>query len=165
MNRLIHYSENPVLQAYSAEQDSHRPFKPKGLWLSVEGRNDWKEWCLSEGFGLDRLKCAAEVRLDPAANILRLSTEEAILDFTRRYGRAPLIDLPGLNDIDWSGAASDYQGIIIAPYQWRLRLDDRTFWYYGWDCASGCVWDAAAISSITQIEAPDIMLELASEDS
>ena len=22
------------------------------------------------------------------------------------------------------------------------------FWYYGWDCASGCIWDPAAVAEI-----------------
>lgn len=26
-----------------------------------------------------------------------------------------------------------------------MRLDNRCTWYYGWDCASGCIWDKDAI--------------------
>ena len=35
------------------------------------------------------------------------------------------------------------------------RLDMETRWYYGWDCASGCVWDASAVQSVEPL--PDFV--------
>ena len=50
---------------------------------------------------------------------------------------------------NWAPTAAQYAGVIIAPYQWERRLDgDASDWYYGWDCASGCIWNADAIASI-----------------
>lgn len=46
---------------------------------------------------------------------------------------------------DWIDVASRYSGIEIAPYQWKRRIHPSTFWYYTWDCASGCIWDLSAI--------------------
>ena len=41
---------------------------------------------------------------------------------------------------DWKLIAQEFDGIEIAPYQWEIRMDYNFFWYYGWDCASGCLW-------------------------
>jgi len=35
--------------------------------------------------------------------------------------------------------SKEYDGIEIAPYQWDARLS--LIWYYGWDVASGCIWN------------------------
>ena len=53
--------------------------------------------------------------------------------------------------IDWPKVAERYDGIIIAPYQWSRRLDGP-MWYYGWDCASGCVWRARAVLELKSME-------------
>ncbi len=45
-----------------------------------------------------------------------------------------------------------YQGIIIAPYCYSIRLDNDCFWYYPWDCASGCIWDATAIAALVPVQ-------------
>jgi hypothetical protein len=52
--------------------------------------------------------------------------------------------------IDWLRVAQKSAGIIIAPYIWERRL--HLPWYYGWDCASGCVWDAAAVLSVKRLK-------------
>jgi len=44
--RLLHYSKKPITELRSVSQDdqSQRGFKPRGLWVSVEGKHDWREW-------------------------------------------------------------------------------------------------------------------------
>ncbi len=29
-------------------------------------------------------------------------------------------------------------------------------WYYGWDCASGVIWDAEAVAELRPTDAPDL---------
>ena len=41
--------------------------------------------------------------------------------------------------IDWKKVASKYDGIEIVPYQPKARMN--LLWYYGWDIASGCIWN------------------------
>lgn len=67
---------------------------------------------------------------------------EEIDSFTHRYGIPGFFGSPMIN---WPAVAIEYQGVIVAPYSWERRNS----WYYPWDCASGCIWDAAAIESIT----------------
>src|SRR5262245_25168 len=123
--------------------------KPSGLWLSVE--DDWELWCRDENFGVDRLAHRYEVTLRGDANLLTLSTCEHIDAFTARFSE-PLAASRSYHSIDWARVKDLYQGIVIAPYLWERRLAPHTLWYYGWDCASACVWDTAAIEEVRKCE-------------
>lgn len=159
MSRLLHYSNTPVATVYSVEQKvgvpRYRHDKPTGLWVSVEGEDDWRTWCESESFGNPSAQVCHEVTLSPGAKILRIATEGALREFSHTFGFERYPRLPEYPDhvnvagIAWDHLSHCYQGIIIAPYQWECRLDDRVGWYYGWDCASGCIWDASAVATIT----------------
>jgi hypothetical protein len=154
--RLIHYSASPVtcVQSRSQPFTEFQHQKPKGLWVSVEGKADWKDWCQMENFGLDRLAVGNVVTLAATANILRLRSACDLDDFTRTYGVPFHWQHSGSHlgsGIQWPVVAMAHQGIIIAPYIWSRRMDFG--WYYGWDCASGCIWDAGAIETIGVLSA------------
>ena len=114
--------------------------KPHGLWLSVQGEDDWKSWCEAEQFNLESFKHTYQIILHDNADILHISTLKEIDAFSKHYAK-PIagINLPYVY-IDWVEVAKDYDGIIIAPYLHKRRYTDHTFWYWGWDCASGCIW-------------------------
>ena len=142
---LSHYAAQPLeaLKPTNAAE-GHTPYKPRGLWLSVDGEDDWPAWCVSEGFGLDRLKVRHAVTLRADARILHLRDANELVAFTREFAKPE----PSHRDsmyIDWEKVGAKHQGLIIAPYCWQKRLD--LMWYYGWDCASGCIWDVSAIKT------------------
>jgi hypothetical protein len=123
--------------------------KPAGLWVSVDGEQDWKEWCESEKFSVDKLTIRHRVVLRDKAPILTLASAQEILEFQDTYGKPDILNeliQSKYMAIDWPRVATEYAGIIIAPYQWCLRMD--LMWYYSWDCASGCIWDISAIERI-----------------
>lgn len=104
---------------------------------------------MSVGAGSLGLTHATEIVLSPTANILRLASGEDLDAFTEEYGFDPYSMRGGfIHDIRWPDIAAKYQGIIIAPYIWSRRMTNHTFWYYGWDCASGCIWEANAIEKL-----------------
>lgn len=154
--RLLHYSDNPIGALYSFEQPSHDLAwsggrKPSGLWVSVEGPDDWRSWCEAEGFRDCDSQVTTEVILAPEHGVLIIDTLEALLAFHEEsrmkggYSAAREV-------IDWPRVAERHQGIIIAPYRWEQRLDAPCDgWYYSWDCASGCIWDASAIAGLRQV--------------
>lgn len=152
--RLLHYSDKPVKKITRREQDNEEYFtyqKPTGLWVSVEGEDDWLSWCRAESFGLEQLKRVHEVILSPDANILRIGTKKGIDAFTEEFGKVmdyPIESRLKQKAIQWRDVADRYQGIIIAPYVWERRLHVGTDWYYAWDCASGCIWEPKAIADI-----------------
>jgi hypothetical protein len=126
--------------------------KPSGFWVSVESDDEdsygWSNWCLDNDFDVAKLANVHEVTLAAGANILRINTAEELRTFTRAWD-LPTYRPPKLGErINWQGVAELYQGILITPYLWSERLSNEAFWYYGWDCASGCIWDLAAIESI-----------------
>lgn len=171
--RLIHFSASPkVIEPRTVKQIGPTPnghnymgAKPQGLWVSDEDDEyGWKWWCQNEEFKLDKLVYEHLVTLRPGAKILYIRSAKALDRFTTQYkderaGTATKVlakgrsykDRQTVMDIDWALVAGLYQGIIITPYIWSRRLEPYTSWYYGWDCASGCIWDADAILAITPL--------------
>lgn len=159
---LMHYASSPITFDPSREYRQNKPRcfgKPEGLWVSVLGEDDWPTWCESEGSFTNTLAAAHQVTLRPDAAIRRISTPAGIdsfhetyaihTDFEFRYGvghhRWP---------IDWARVVTEYDGIIIAPYQYSRRFSPD--WYYGWDCASGCIWNLDAIVAVEQTDTPSL---------
>lgn len=149
-DNLIHFSDAPITELLERQQDPDF-FKPVGLWVSVEGNGDgWSDWCRNEDFRDCSKQLAYRITLRPKANVLRLTGDD-LEDFTARYP-APrdVMRLPGY--IDWPRVVADYDGIIIAPYSWKMRLSMATRWYSSWDCASGCIWNPRAVSELRLLE-------------
>lgn len=151
---LEHWSsESPSIDRARISGDGFRcRHKPNGFWVSVAGPHDWPAYLV----GLRGTRGAVpayrhRIELAPDARILTLDSAEAILAFSRDHGLASIhgTPVPPGDAIDWDLVEREWQGIIIAPYQPTLRRDPRTRWYYGWDCASGCIWDPAAILDIS----------------
>lgn len=157
--RFIHFSSSGLDEVKSTSQDVKgvEPFfKPRGLWFSVEGNDDgWKSWCEGEMFRTAHLAIQTEIIFKETARIFRISSPEEIDTFTEKYVlHAGVFAQLGLRPgfvIDWAKLATEFDAIVIAPYQWQRRLSEHTMWYYSWDCASGCVWNADAISEIRQL--------------
>lgn len=129
--------------------------KPDGLWVSVKGDDDWQQWTQREEFSADSTVDENEhtVTLADTAQLLTVGTVAHIDAFTAEYGLPGLAyDIPDGWRIDWPRLAREYDGIIIAPYQWRRRNNLSTFWYAGWDCASGCIWNLDAIAAVVTPE-------------
>ncbi len=171
--RLIHYSTEHLTEVRNAAQQlpegdvigrGDRCDKPAGLWISVEGEDDWLEWCKGAGFGLSRLTHPTEIVLSPKARVLRVEGDVALREFHRTYkcqpwyadkmnGSTRLFDGSAIR---WGDIAEEYDGVIIAPYVWSLRLDMDARWYYGWDCASGCLWNNRAVSELRPLPTVEI---------
>jgi len=150
VGRLIHYADRR-LEVVRAPDKQVIGSKPSGLWVSVAGPDDWSSWCQSEGFRLSRLAYAAEIEPVGGARILHLRGPSWIDHFHNAYAVSEPRLLRGLT-IDWPTVSRKYDGIVIAPYVWSRRLDGDARWYYGWDCASGCIWNPNAIAIARQLE-------------
>lgn len=163
MNTLTHYTKEPRtlnrVRRYTQLAPDTFSNKPIGLWVSVDGEDDWYDWCTREGFFVDGLKHAHRVTLADDAAILWVATRDDFISFVEVYGRTEhrsrsmVVEYAGRGfteiAIDWPAIARDYDGVIIAPYLWGFRLSHM--WYYGWDCASGCIWNLDAIADFNPI--------------
>ena len=115
--------------------------KPKGLWYGIN--DSWIDWCASKEMDwvYDHIH---EVILDES-KILKITNLDEFDDFEKEYGDVNPI-LAGMKTIRFDKVAEKYSGIEITPYLYERRLS--SMWYYGWDCASGCVWAQDAIKEI-----------------
>lgn len=163
--RLIHFADAPVkLDTLIARgQEERGDFKPRGLWVSDEDDFGWREWCIEENFNLGMLTHVHEVTLSNTANIKFLRTPDEIIAFGREFAmtHGPLAYMNAIRGmlyaLDWVRVIQRWGGIVITPYQWSCRLNHDCFWYYGWDVASGCIWEPTAIGTILLrevVEAP-----------
>jgi hypothetical protein len=154
------YAKRPMGRLYTMAQPQNAPGwpappKPRGLWLSVDGPDDWYAWCMSERFPCGHLRY--KVRVD-TARCLHMTTAEELRNFTKTYhfDVSHIYNRPGERQLNWYGhyinwreVARDYPGIIISPYQWQSRME--FMWYYTWDCASACVWDMEIIGRVKRM--------------
>ena len=74
-------------------------------------------------------------------NVLQIKTNDEMLQFNSEY-KADVYMKDAGEAIDWKKVASKYGGIEINPYQYD---DAMLLWYYGWDIASGCVWNLSGV--------------------
>lgn len=139
---LSHYSDSDVLSPHSVHQDGDpERMKPSGLWVSVDGPEDWPWWCTSEQFRDIDAQHHWRITLAESNRVLVLSSVADLEKFNSEYR-----DRWDWGYIRWADVARKWSGIIIAPYQWEYRFGP--LWYYSWDCASGCIWDASDIESV-----------------
>lgn len=149
--RLVHFSEEYFKfdpnRSYRQQRGGND--KPSGLWLSDESDYGWKQWCRDNEFRTNGLKCVTRFAVDEK-QILIISSLTQIESFSDEYGCRPSWVKSGikLKFIDWEKVTENYAGVIITPYINEARLLCKFFWYYGWDCASGCVWDLSALEMI-----------------
>lgn len=165
--KLSHFSDNPISEVYSEYQHTEHCYcgfkrfdKPAGFWVSVDGEDDWPYWCGQEGYRDIEAQYHYQVELAKESRILRLENYNQIVQFGREWCPPWMFDQTsdGRNryawGVDWARLAELYQGIIISPYSWDARADSSMNWYWGWDCASGCIWDASAIADLTLVRNP-----------
>lgn len=157
MSPLYHYSSAPIDGPIvsSDEQIEHWMMrgKPTGFWVSCcedvdanGGTCGWWDWCTLEEWRLESLVFRHTVTLTADARILRITSSDEIRDLAKKYPFQRRLSGKDQLFPNWRAIATEYQGVIISPYQWDCRYD--VDWYYGWDCASGCIWDADAIESV-----------------
>lgn len=161
-----HWAREPVKLRRMDYVQSGFP-KPNGLWFDAD--EDWKRWCESTDYELENLRYRHTVtvidesrilclknaraidtftgkyRLSLSSGIQFLQSENERETFTNRYGRDIFSEIQAQfsNSISWPEVAAKYSGIVIVPFS---RARSSTYlWYYGWYCASGCVWDTSVI--------------------
>ena len=130
--------------------------KPEGLWYECQDGSSetWKEFC---EFGLTAGYSKYDSTYNVVLNdyeILFIPDEYHFEKFYKMYSVPHPADPDGKKgydkQIDWPRVAKDYAGIEICPYLSSKRNDDDSFWYYGWDVASGCIWDASGVKELVK---------------
>lgn len=164
---FYHFSEKPLEFDYNynyKKDPRYLQLKPSGFWVSDENEYGWKEWCIDGAFRLEELKHCSKVTLNQDNNILFVRSKKDMLAFNKNYSKKmmtekEIADYPKwfkedycLRILNLEKLYKDYGGIVITPYRWAFRLEVNFHWYYGWDCASGCIWDLKNIKEVELIE-------------
>jgi hypothetical protein len=136
-SKWIHFSEIPPDKfKFRNTPDQNMTMKPFGLWIG-EG-TEWLDFITNAGQGLTLHDYVYNVTPN-FSTILHISDDQQIIQFNDTYSMDEM-------RINWFRVSQDYSGIIIAPYNWKFRL--KYMWYYGWDVASGCIWNEKGIQNI-----------------
>ena len=127
---------------------SHSSDKPKGLWYQID--DSWEEWCkynMPQWLGTSsRGAYKTNIEIDKT-NVLVIKTLEDFDNFHNKY-RALNIYYNKLVNINWERVSEEYDGIEISDYFYERRLTGWCSWYYGWDLASGCIWNTNIIKVV-----------------
>lgn len=137
------------------QEDSISMFcKPRGIWYAPD--NEWADWCRENM--PTQYESAYELEIN-YANILIIRSECHLHSFYNKYRKSKNKHSQSIcwsidsSPIDWIKVSKEYKGIEIIPYLSNLRLVFQ--WYYGWDVASGVIWDLSAIKSSRIIPIPN----------
>ena len=115
--------------------------KPNGFWYGFG--SEWIDWTRSEmPDWIGKYIYSVDIG---TTNVLQIKTHMELMQFSREYSQVGLMSKVYREGevIDWKKVASKYDGIEINPYQFEARY--KYLWYYGWDIASGCVWNLSGV--------------------
>lgn len=143
-NTRLHLTHASEIKKMDTKQKPEGP-KPRGLWYAVGF--GWLDFTTNDftSFYEEKEVYAFEISLN-GLNVLRITNYDELLKFEDVY-LAPNENeyMKGRKfDVDWSKVAEHYDGIEIAPYIYKARMGH--FWYYGWDVASGCIWNTSKLN-------------------
>ena len=138
----VFISKTPYTEFRNVQQKKppHPMVKPQGLWYGCG--DAWVEWVRSESpEWLEASNYLYEVKTD--GKVLKISNDEEFEELEAEFG----IQSPFGRLIDWELIQKEgYGGIEICPYNMQRRM--KSDWYYGWDVASGCIWDSSSIQDV-----------------
>lgn len=140
--------------------------KPRGAWYSWG--SIWTEFLMSSDWGrkwIKKYKYAFKLTID-FSKIIRIRTPSDFRSFNEKY-KVPCSEIEHYDGpnwqgfkkkdykkfkfpdlIDWTKVVKKYHGIDI---RYNDKEDERYFWYRGWDCSSGCIWNEKAIKKVVEI--------------
>ncbi len=141
----LHLTHDNDLKKMDSKQRAGGP-KPTGLWYAVGfGWLDFTTHEHTSFYQYDDAVHAFEISLD-GLNVLRITSYEELVKFEERYVMIKQDDPYSVGkgwDINWAEVSETYDGIEIAPYIYKARMTHK--WYYGWDVASGCIWNTSSL--------------------
>ena len=140
-----HFDINKFLPIVNQDHDWTKP-KQGGLWASqVDTEYDWKQWCISEDFHIDRLNTYFTFELTPDARICHLRT---CYDLKKLPELQPIV-VSSYYKIDFENAMKTYDAIQLhlseqPEYDYK---EDLYFKLYGWDCDSILILNPSVIKA------------------
>ena len=142
---------NSEIDMYELPQVNHS-FKPKGLWYSFAGKDNWTNWLKNWGSSEWDLNYDHVIMFETSGNILKINNEQDAKDFIDKYQKFD----NNMWWVDWHKVAQDYDGIEFHN-QWQYRdleyggsnegYSQPSTFLYGLDIDSGCLWNTTTITN------------------
>ena len=116
--------------------EPHPWVKPLGgMWSSpVDSENTWEDWCLGNGFGLEKLDKQFRFILAEGSKVLRIGSNKDLDElYSQGYKRYDFDQYPYLHDDQYY---LDFEKILADGYDAiQVTITNETYWsLYGWDC-------------------------------
>lgn len=126
--------------------------KPYGLWYSWGSSwLDYLNYPQSNGWWTERLnsyKHIYQIILN-YKKIILIKEYKDFQNFTNLFGvQVSNSKLMYPYRIKWRHVASHFAGIDI---RFNQDADTNFYWYKGWDCSSGCIWNKIGLAKIRKI--------------
>ena len=143
-NTRLHLTHDSELKRVNTPQKRNGP-KPNGLWYCVGfGWLDFTTSDFKTFYTIGNRVHAFDISLD-GLNVLKITNYKDLVSFEKIYLVPDEQRYMNKYSIDWAKVAENYDGIEIAPYIYEARHEHP--WYYGWDVASGCIWNTTNLKS------------------
>jgi hypothetical protein len=140
-NDRIHMSEHDLPKLHNTTSKLTIKAKPTGFWYGFG--SSWIDWVNME---VPEWNYNHIFKIEVNQNkILQINTLDKLIEFDNNFS----VQVSYFKNIDWIRVADFYDGIEITPYQYKARRE--LSWYYGWDVASGCIWNPNAIKNIQRL--------------
>lgn len=153
---LSHENTLSLDSLFSEEQKRSYKEKPLGLWYGFG--NNWLNF-LIDGlfFGIREWdRCWFDSKVKQITHIYKLKVDSSIYKINDSKSLSFFEKLYAdkyKENINWLKVAKTYSGIEIKLPKFEIDgiLDD-SYWAWGWDINSGCIWDKKAIKEIKLIK-------------
>jgi hypothetical protein len=140
----VHASHRPIARLRRRRQ--WHWLKPTGLWYAAGTGTEWLTAAREMWGPGHRYRHFYDVTFVDQSLVLVIAKTAELRAFTAEYAeRSSAAAETSLRFayIDWARVAEDFDAVEVVPYLWSCRLEYS--WYYGWDCASGCVLNPKAV--------------------
>lgn len=128
---------------YGSEFYQEVGYKPFGLWFGCGP--DWLDKLVAMESTSTKPRSGKhfvyKLELDKSDYII-INRDSQLKAFSKKFSLGPY-------DVNWPAVAEEATGIEICPFLYRAAggLD----WYYPWDVASGCTWDADTVIGVEEL--------------
>jgi hypothetical protein len=121
--------------------------KPAGLWYGCG--TTWLDWLETMASGISTKETQIwSLKID-MSKVKSITSEKELQKFSYMSADHSKYSHHGPTTMDWNRASQKFSGIECCPYPVTTdtKAQMKFIWYFALDVASGCIWDASAITN------------------
>lgn len=133
---------------FNFNQGQYNPsLSPNGFWISTN--SEWERKLIMDNQNICK-HYKYRVSLKEKANLFIINNTQELIDFSLKYASTSAINKNGyILSIDYNKFTNEYDGLLIPNHLTSVKFYPPTMWYYlGWSCGGGCIFNAKCIEEI-----------------